>query len=175
MADREASYPPEVENVSHDPWRPVRGDDVRVTMRLAPDAKRPETVSLLFCRVEPTYVCGIPFSLAPKDEGRTWTGVIEWNPRCKAGGDRPGCEFMLAETVHVGYNLTLRYGGADERRVSAPVANYWVPSTYPSDSEGVYYFMRYEEAEASIESPLPWVVAWVALAVLVGLVLRRRP
>ncbi len=169
VTDREASYPIGVENITQDPWRPHRGEDVRVVLRLDDGAAAPDSVSLLYCRVEPTYVCGLPF-LLERAGARTWAGEIEWNPRCREGGARPSCAFMLEETVHVGYNVTMRF--PEGSRVSAPVGNYWVPETYPSDADGVYYFMRYEGALPR-DTPLPAAIGAFAL-VAGALWLRRR-
>lgn len=164
-ADRESSYPPQIDNITHDPWQPSAGQDLVVTMELAPDAEEPDAVSLLYCRVEPEYTCALPLLMEPGSSDRTWIGTIEWEPR-----------FMKPETVHVGYNVTLRYDDAGEvggvERVPAPTGNFWLPDTFPEDSDGVYYFVAYDRTGQNAESPL--FPLPVVLALLIGLLWGRR-
>lgn len=149
--DRESTYPPGVANVTHEPWHPARGEDLQVTLMLESDAAVPGSVSMIFCRVEPTYVCGIPFMIDPSDDERAWTGTLAWDER-----------FMQDETVHVGYNLTLRHIDRDTgrvQRVAAPMGNHWVPATLPPEG-GDYYFVTYRDADTVglLPGPTPLVL-----------------
>lgn len=162
LPDRESSYPPGVANVSHAPWTPRTDQDVVVTMRLTDDARVPDAVSLLYCRVEPEYVCGLPLFMDPSRDQRTWRGSIVSDFEDPDG-------FMQEDTVHVGYNVTMRFqddNGSIER-VSAPTGNFWVPASYPEESDGVYYFLAYGEGEAHA---MPGPAAALTALLLVGVV-----
>lgn len=161
---REGAYPPGVVNVTHAPWAPRSGDDVHVTMQLSTDAELPDSVILLYCKVEPVYTCGLPFGMDRSNEGRTWQGTIEWDPR-----------FFSPDTLHVGYNLTMRFGENDTmRRSYVPTGNYWVPATYPSESDGVYFFVTYSPA-AKDAPGIGWSVLVALLATIVATARLPRP
>lgn len=157
--DRESTYPEGVANVTHGPWAPRAGKDVEVTLTLEADAAVPTRVALLYCRVEPNYVCTArPPQMEAQDDGRTWTATIPWDDR-----------FMEPETRHIGYNVTMRYvdPGSETgvRRVAAPVGNHWVPETFEEGTDGVYYFFAYSgSVRDSPAVPVPFLI--VALAAL---------
>lgn len=166
-ADREATYPDGVANVTHEPWSPSRGDDVVVTLFMEPDARPPSRVSLIFCRVEPDYVCGIPLFIDEQAGGGEWVGTIPWDDR-----------FMRDDTVHVGYNLTLRSldrETGEVERVAVPLGNHWVPEAFPTDSGGSYYFLAYQ-GDGGLFGALPAPLPWVALLLVIcwGAMDRRR-
>lgn len=157
--DRESSYPAEITNITHEPWHPAWGEDVTVTVRLADDAPGPDMMSLLFCRVEPGYACGLPDIMHSEDDGRTWMGTIAWDDR-----------FMQPGLRHIGYNITLHYDDG-ETRVYAPTGNYAIPETYPEEADGIYFFYAVGPEEASLPGPFLGPV----ILLLAGLALVRRP
>lgn len=161
-SEREASYPPAVANITHAPPDPTRGDAVAVTLTLRADAPTPDAVSLLWCRVEPDYVCALPV-LMRHDGDDAWTGTIPG----AYGGER---DVIKRDTVHVGYNLTLRTETEHGlERVSAPISSPWTPMSFPRDGDGHYYFLAYAEPERAPAAPLSWL-----LLLLLGALLRRR-
>lgn len=158
LPDRESTYPDEIENITHDPWDPDRGEDVQVTVTLAEDAAVPDRVSLLWCRVEPDYVCAIP-TLMERSSDRGWTGTIEGS----SGGDR---DVIRGGTHHIGYNVTLMYepDGAANQRIHAPLANHWAPDTFPLDTGGNYYFLTLADTnESTAPAFVPLAIALVSL------------
>lgn len=161
--DRGSTYPTGVLNVTHAPWSPRAGEDVRVTVTLDPDLDPPAAAGLLFCRVEPNYACGVGVAMEPSSDATVWTGRIAWHPA-----------FMTDETVHVGYNITLYYGGdgGEERRRTVPLGNHWVPEAYPTEVDGSYYFYAIAPSTEGLPSPTPPLV--VALFMLLCAVWRRR-
>lgn len=161
---REHVLPPPLANVSQDPWRPGRGEDVVVYATLRNPEAQPRAVLLRYCRVEPDYACW-PTSVRMQRLGgsTTWAGVIAWDGR-----------FMRPDTVHVGYNMSIVYD--DERAYDAPTANYNAPPSFPVESGGLYFFYRLGPAREGLDaySGLPFVLAAVAAgALLVGLRVRR--
>jgi hypothetical protein len=135
---QQASYPAGVAAITHQPQHPVRGEPVTVILELADGARTPDAVSLLWCRVEPEYVCAYPSLLTHGRDG-TWKGTIPGG----YGGPR---DVIKRETVHVGYNLTLRFGTTEPvERVAAPIMSPWVPPSFPPDADGKYYFYAYAE------------------------------
>lgn len=165
--DRESTYPPEIHNITHAPWQPSAGQDLVVEMTLSPDAEMPDGASLLYCRVEPEYTCALPSLMEPTSDERVWVGTIEWEPR-----------FMKPETVHVGYNITLRYEDPDVvggfQRIPAPTGNHWLPETFPEDSDGVYYFVAFARDGQTEQSPSPPLPLVLVLVLLIGACARRR-
>lgn len=164
--DRESAYPEEIANITHHPWQPAAGEDLEVTMTLATDAPAPDQVSLLYCRVEPEYTCALPLFMEPIDRAGEWSGTIAWNER-----------FMRPETVHVGYNVTLRYSDEDAvdrvRRVAAPTGNHWVPETFPSDSDGVYFFVAFADAGLDQEALAPPLSVFTLMLMTLIFIVRR--
>ena len=151
---REDTYPPEIANVTHAPWSPARGEDVRVALTAAAYASTPDRVTMIFCRVEPEYVCALPVGLSQDADGH-WSGTIGWS------------RFMRTETVHVGYNVTLTYEEDDgTRRVAAPTHNVFVPAGFPAATGGAYWFVAYA---GSRDSPLASVGVMI-MAIGIGFV-----
>lgn len=163
LPDRESTYPDEIENITHSPWDPNRGEDVQVTVTLAEDATVPDRVSLLWCRVEPDYVCAIP-RLMEAGGDHEWTGTIEGS----SGGDQ---DVIRHDTHHIGYNVTLMYepDGAANERIYAPLANHWAPDTFPLDTGGNYYFLNLADTN---ESPAPVFVPLTIVFVSLLAILR---
>ena len=159
VPDRESSYPAEVANITHAPWRPQRGETVTVTATLHADGPRASQAHLLYCRVEPQYVCAVPRAMAPSEDRRVWTAEIPWD------------RFLSEETTHVGYNVTFRYADPQSesgvRRVGAPTGNYWTPASFPQDSDGVYYFLAYRGDVDGAPAPSVIVVVLAAVGLLV--------
>ncbi len=147
---REDTYPPGIANITQDPWNVKHGEDIEVTVTFAEDAPVPERVSLIWCRVEPDYVCAaIPPQLQPSGD-RTWTGTID----AAVGGER---SVVTEDTRHIGYNLSIQYPSDDPdgaaTRVQAPTHNTWAPETFSEETGGIYYFVALGEPAKG--APLP--------------------
>lgn len=100
--------------------------------------------------------------MEPDDADGTWRGTIEWDTR-----------FMKPETVHIGYNVTLRYD--DGRRIAAPTGNFWLPDTFPEASDGVYFFVAYGPGTPPQESPgVPLLLPLLFVALTLAFLGRRR-
>lgn len=161
LPDRESTYPDGIENITHSPWEVNRGQDVQVTVTLSEDATEPDRMSLLWCRVEPDYVCAIPSLMVRNDDG-TWSGTIDGS----AGGDR---DVIRDNTRHIGYNVTQIYDHEDQasERVYAPLGNFWAPETFPLDTGGNYYFLDLGDTnESPVIAIFPLLFALVALTAL---------
>lgn len=165
---REDTYPEGVENITQDPWDVKRGEDIEVTVTFTDDAAVPERVSLIWCRVEPDYVCAaVPPQLKPSGD-HTWTGTID----ADVGGER---SVVTEDTRHIGYNLSIQYASDDPHgpntRVHAPTHNTWAPDTFSPGTAGHYYFVPL--GEPTEEAPAAPVIVFLLL-LLVSLV-RLRP
>lgn len=165
---RDDALPPAMANVSQDPWEVRRGEDVAVYVRLAAGWEREVgSMSLRYCRVEPSYVCW-PKSerLQPVgDSPNRWAAVVPWNTK-----------LVKPDTVHVGYNISLVY--ANGSSLAAPTRNYDEPPAFPLESGGIYFF--YHLYGKSDDRPLSgaggaWmIVAAMGAALLAGRSRRMR-
>ncbi len=163
LPDRESTYPEEIENITHSPWDPNRGEDVQVTVTLAEDTDPPDRVSLLWCRVEPDYVCAIPTLMEPTGD-HEWTGTIDGS----SGGQR---DVIRDDTQHIGYNVSVIHDYEDKSsdRLHAPLGNHWAPDTFPLDTGGNYYFLN---LGGTNESPAPTLVPLAFALVAIFTILR---
>jgi hypothetical protein len=158
LQDRQATYPPQVQDITHAPQSPGRGQTIQITLTLADPSEPPQRVSLIWCRVEPDYVCAHPELFAPEPDG-TWTVTIP--------GRHPSV--IEQDTRHIGYNISLHYPQDDGNitRVFAPTHNTWTPDTFPEGTSGRYYFILLQDGQ---EAPtLPLVAALLATTLLVML------
>lgn len=147
---------PLVEEVSHEPANPSPGQDVVVTVHLAPEADV-SSILLTHCRVEPSYACSVKTDSMTQAADGSWTGLVPWQVGFFDG------------TRWVGYNLLIQTGDGNESK--APLED--VPATpagLPEDA-GHYYFYEIDAQRADTPGlgPLALLVVFV-----VGGMLRRR-
>lgn len=160
FAAREDTYPEGIESITHSPVVVHHGERFEVTLRMLPGAEVPDRVSLIWCRVEPDYVCALPVIMQPSgtDEGVFSATIPE-----HAGGQ---FDVVQDGTRHVGYNVSLQYQQEEgTKRVFAPTHNLWMPETFPADVDGRYYFLELQGTARS--TPAPGLVALFAALSLV--------
>lgn len=149
---------PYVESASHDPAEPAEGDDVIVTVGLAPDVEA-ESVFLTHCRVDPSYACSAKSSAMTETEEGVWTATIPWQPHFFQG------------TTWVGY--TARVVHANGTETNAPLESVpFAPDGLP-DGAGHYYFYQVAGADAA-PAPAPGVLVMLVLLGALAVAARRR-
>lgn len=138
MATAQSPKPhgPNVLDAWHEPEAPLRGQDVRVHVRLEP-ASKVEHVVLTYCRAE-EYACAPSVSMTPSS-GSNYSATIPWR------GD------FFRGVEHVGYNFTLQY--PDGNKTYSPLG-YWPyrPASLPPEA-GIYYFYKLPREEARTTAP----------------------
>lgn len=140
--------------VQHAPEAPARGEEVRVTLQLAP-ATDPEEVALTYCRAE-RYACA-PSRLMAHLENGTFAATIVWDGRFFEGAR------------NVGYKFTIRFANGSEEHSPR---EHWParPAVLP-EGAGIYYWY---ELPAASGGAVPGAGAFGVLLLLLAVGLQRR-